>query len=327
MTAFRAETEFVGWLRARVSSTVPRLKLGIGDDAAIVEVTQGRELVLKADMSIEGVHFTRRLHPARSVGHRALVRSLSDVAAMGGAPKFALVSLVISKATTRAWLREFYDGMLALAERFGTTLVGGDTAVAAGKTLIDVMIVGEAERGRALRRSGARPDDRIYVSGRLGLSALGLRLLRSGGGRAHQAAIRAHLYPEPRCALGRYLSRKRLASAAIDVSDGLSTDLAHLCEASGLGACVWSDRLPTPELASALQPSASDSLDLALNGGEDYELLFTVPPGKAAQVPARLQGLPLSWIGQIRRSKGVVLVRPDGKRSTLRPAGYNHFGK
>ena len=326
LNVLRTETEFVSWLRAQVPSGARGLEIGIGDDGAIVEVRRGHKLVLKADMSIEGVHFTRRVHSPRSVGHRALARSLSDVAAMGGTPRFALTSLAISRVATRAWLRELYAGMLALAKQFAVILVGGDTAVVAGKTMLDVMVAGEVERGMELRRSGARPGDQIYVSGRLGLSALGLRLLESGRRPSPQdaGAIRAHLYPEPRCALGRYLSRQRLASALIDISDGLSTDLAHLCESSGVGARVRADLIPGPEFPTGHVPN---SLDLALHGGEDYELLFTVPPGKTGQVPVRFRDLPLHRIGEIRRSKGVALVRPDGTATPLGPGGYDHFSK
>ena len=324
---FRTEAEFVSWLRARVPGSARGLGLGIGDDGAIVEVRRGHKLVLEADMSIEGVHFTRRVHPPRSVGHRALARSLSDVAAMGGTPRFALISLAISKAATRAWLRELYAGILALAKRFAVILVGGDTAVVAGKTMLDVMVAGEVERGMELRRSGARPGDQIYVSGRLGLSALGLRLLESRERPSPQdsGAIRSHLYPEPRCALGLYLSRQRLASALIDISDGLSTDLGHLCESSGVGARVWADLIPGPEFPTGRGPRPADSLSLALHGGEDYELLFTVPPGKTGQVPVRFRDLPLHRIGEIRRSKGMALVRPDGTVTRLWPGGYDHF--
>ena len=139
--------------------------------------------------------------------------------------------------------------------------------------------------------------------------------------------MRAHLYPEPRCALGRYLSRKRLASALIDVSDGLSTDLAHLCESSGVGARVWADLIPGPEFPTGRGPRPADSLDLALHGGEDYELLFTVPPGKTGEVPVRFRDLPLNRIGEICRSKGVALVRPDGAVMSLGPGGYDHFAE
>jgi len=178
---FRTETEFVTWLLAHSPGATRGLRLGIGDDAAIIRCPRGHDLILKTDMSIEGVHFTRRLHPPRAVGHRALARSLSDVAAMGGTPKFALISLAISKQPTQAWIKQLYAGIFALAARFGVTVMGGDTAVISGPVLIDAILMGEVRRGRAIPRSGARPGDQIYVSGRLGISALGLRLLRSSG--------------------------------------------------------------------------------------------------------------------------------------------------
>jgi thiamine-monophosphate kinase len=189
--------------------------------------------------------------------------------------------------------------------------------------------MGEVRHGGAVRRSGAQPGDQLYVSGRLGLSASGLRRLRSSDAQAHRAsaAVRAHLYPEPRCGLGRYLSQKLLASALIDLSDGLSTDLGHLCRASGVGARVWAERLPLPESEDGRRSRARDSLELALHGGEDYELLFTVPPDKVGQVPPSFRGLPLHHIGEIRRSRNVSLIRPDGKPVPLRPAGYDHFRK
>ena len=304
------------------------MKLGIGDDAALVEVGRGQQLILTTDLSIEGVHFLPRLHPARAVGHRALARSLSDIAAMGGAPRFALVSLAVARGTGRPWIKEFYIGLLALARRFGVAVIGGDTAVVPERTTIDVILAGEVPGRRALRRSGARPGDLLFVSGRLGMSALGLRLLKSGArwaGGDTAEAIQAHLFPEPQCALGRFLSKCRLASALIDVSDGLSTDLGHLCEASHVGARVWANCVP------ALEPSgectSQDSLDLALHGGEDYQLLFTVPPLRVPRLPPRFRAIPLRQIGEIRTSKRLLLVQLDGREVLLRPAGYDHFQK
>jgi len=217
---FRTENEFVQWLQAlaahahgqervRPLGLEKGVKLGIGDDAALVAVKRGHELILTTDMSVEDVHFTRRLHPPGAVGHRALARSLSDVAAMGGVPRYVLVSLAISKEVTRDWVSGFYRGMLALGRRFGVRLVGGDTALVPGRTFVDVLVAGEVPRGKALRRSGARTGDQIFVSGRLGLSALGLRLLQSGVAQAllpvplrgpAREAVHAHLYPEPQCA-------------------------------------------------------------------------------------------------------------------------------
>jgi thiamine-monophosphate kinase len=319
---FRSEAEFIAWVKRQTDRNAPGLHLGIGDDAALVEVPSGQELILTTDMSVEGVHFTVALHPARAVGHRALARSLSDIAAMGGTPRYALVSLAMPEHTTRAWMEGFFKGMQSLAKRFGVAVIGGDTAVVQGPAMIDVMVAGEITRGNALRRSGARPGDLIFVSGRLGLSALGLRLLPPRGRRqpGERAALRAHLFPTPQCALGRFLSQQGLASALMDLSDGLSLDLRRLSNSSGVGARVFAERIPTPAL-----PDAADALQLALHGGEDYQLLFTVPPARKQRIPHYFGKLPLHCIGEIRASRRLDLITPDGRKLTLESHGYDHF--
>jgi thiamine-monophosphate kinase len=323
---FRDETEFVRWLRRRWPERPSGLRLGIGDDAAVIRVRGDSDLVLTTDLSLEGVHFRRDLHPPRALGHRALARALSDLAAMGARPRFALISLALSQDTRRHWVRAFYDGLGALARRHRVTVIGGDTAVVAGGIMVDVVAVGEVARGRALGRAGACPGDGIYVSGRLGLSALGLSLLRSRARSsalspsAERAAIQAHLYPEPRLRLGQHLSRRRLASAAIDVSDGLVQDLARLCRASGCGARIREAALPLGEPARGCDP-----LELALDGGEDYELLFTVPRSRVAGMAPAAAGVPIHAIGEMRRQRGVVLVGGDGREMRLEARGYDHF--
>ncbi len=330
---FRSEAQFVDWLK-RVSRARRGVTVGIGDDAAIVRPARNQEIILTTDLSIEGVHFLRRLHPARSVGHRALARALSDVAAMGGSPRYALVSLAISRRTTRRWVKDFYAGAQALASRTGVAIIGGDTALVPGPAFVDAVVAGEVPRGTALLRSRARSGDLIFVSGRLGLSALGLRMLKLGRPatrrRGLSEPLRAHLYPEPRLGLGRFLRVNGLASALMDLSDGLSTDLARLSKASGAGAVLRSERIPlaiTPgERARAGLPTKrNDLLALALNGGEDYELLFTVPRPKAGRIPKRFRGLPISCIGEIRRSPGLFLALPDGTIRPVQPGGFEHF--
>lgn len=322
---FGTEQEFTAWLTKKTGGKRGGLRLGIGDDAALIEPRTGYQLVATGDMSVEGVHFAREFHPPEAVGHRALARSLSDIAAMGGRPRFALLSLAIPAEPSRRWIELFLTGTLRLARRYGVTLVGGDTAVGSSNIIADVAVLGELQHGRALLRSGARPGDQIFVGGSLGLSALGLRLLRSGKSRKTpeaQRAIRTHLYPEPQCELGMFLARRRIASAAIDVSDGLSTDLNRLATASKAGARVWADRIPRPRAPIA---EKARLLPLALHGGEDYKLLFTVPPARVRLVPRQFEGSPIYAIGEVQaHDRGIEIVR-NGKAVPLKPEGYDHF--
>ena len=330
---FRDEAQFVRWLRRRWPERAPGLELGIGDDAAVIRTRSDLDLVLTTDLSIEGVHFRLGIHPPSSVGHRALARTLSDLAAMGAQPRFALLSLAITRQTTRRWLAAFYDGIGALARRLGVALIGGDTTVTrGGPIVVDMIAAGEVKHGHALGRAGARPGDRIYVTGSLGVSALGLALLKSGvrppRGRATRTAKRAalatHLYPEPRCGIGMDLARRGLASAAIDVSDGFARDLSRLCEASGCGARVWEGRLPLSQMPVRCSPDPNP-VELALHGGEDYELVFTVARSQVPLVPHALAGVTLHEVGEILPSHGLRLVRRDGSEIRLVPRGYDHF--
>lgn len=292
--------------RIRHRAGVPRrgVLLGIGDDCAIYRSRGTEDLLLTTDLVLEDVHFRRDTHPASAVGHRVLARGLSDIAAMGGQPRCCLVSLALAPWADGRWLDAFYSGLLKLAERTGTVLAGGDLA-RADKLACDIVVCGVVPKGTALRRDGARPGDLIYVSGRLGSSALGLETHRGN-------AWKRHLRPEPRLALGRFLRERIRAAACMDLSDGLSLDLHRLCFASKVAAAV--DREP-PVFRRA-------SLDHALHGGEDYELLFTVRPG--TRVPASHAGVPLTEIGTIRKGKpGLVsfLGRP------LTPLGWDPFRK
>lgn len=331
---FKTEGEFVRWLRTLASEKPSQVRMGIGDDAALVRVRKDHDLILTADLSIEGVHFTSRLHPARSVGHRALARSLSDIAAMGGVPRFALISAAFPRDFSREWIEEFFRGVLHLASRFRVAVIGGDTSIVRRTAMVDVTLAGEVPHGRGLLRSGARPGDQVFVSGTLGQSARGLEVLKSRakgrkkpGKRPEKEstiaqAVTSHLYPQPRCELGRWLQRAGIPSALMDISDGLSTDLSRLCESSGAGARVYADRVPGP---GASEPE--HSLELALHGGEDYELLFTVPRRKLAKLPRSYRGTPLHCIGEICRTREVLLVLKDGSKVPLAPAGYDHFAK
>ncbi len=323
---FESERDFLRWLTDQVPAAGRSVKLGIGDDAALVGTSAGCEIILKSDLSIEGTHFDRRIHPPRSIGHRALARSLSDIAAMGGQPRFALISLAIPRSAKAAWVKNLLRGVFDLAASFRVVVVGGDTSMVDGAAAIDAILTGEVPKGSALLRSGAREGDAVYVSGRLGYSALGLEILQTQGKPSQRsepsglrlAAIKAHLYPEPRLAIGRMLRERRLATALIDVSDGLSSDLARLCQASGRGAMLWADTIPTPGTSKL-------GMDLALHGGEDYELLFTVTPANVSKIPKKIGNVPLHRIGEVQQQPGVRIIGPDGKEAPLKPLGWDHF--
>jgi thiamine-monophosphate kinase len=294
--------------------------LGMGDDAALLRPARGSELVLTCDWFLEGTHFLRDKHPADAVGWKCLARAVSDVAAMGGTPRCFLLSLALPKGLAGTWLDEFLGGLRRAAARFDCWLAGGDTTASRRELLINVTIVGEVASRRGLRRSGARVGDVIYVSGRLGEAELGLGSLR-GAKRVNlrDARLRKHLYPEARVELGRWLIEKRVATAMMDLSDGLSSDLGRLCLASGVGAVVEAERLPTVRRAGA------ESLRLALHGGDDYELLFTVAREKARSLPRSVGGVALTAIGEITRGRDVMVVGEDGSRRKLEPLGWDPF--
>jgi thiamine-monophosphate kinase len=307
--------------RVNPSSLNTFVALGMGDDAALVKAAPGHELVLTCDWFLEGTHFLRDKHPADSVGWKCLARAVSDVAAMGGVPRCFLLSLALPKELAGRWLDEFLGGLKRAAGAFGCELIGGDTTPRR-EVLINVTVVAEVASGLALRRSGARVGDIIYVSGRLGEAELGLRLLRSSERVSSRGArLRKHLYPEPRLVLGRWLSERRVASAAMDLSDGLSSDLRKLCAASGVGAVVEVGKVP-----AALTDEA-ERVKLALHGGDDYELLFTVPKKKAGLVPRSIGDVSLTAIGEIARGHKVIVVDEKGKQSKLDAGGWDPFRK
>lgn len=292
----------------------------MGDDCAVLGIPAGHETLVTTDLSVEGVHFRREWHPAESVGHRCLARGLSDIAAMGGEPVAAFVSLALPASLPQKWVDGFFQGLLALAKTFGVALAGGDTAESPQGIAADIVVVGQVPAGKALRRDGACAGDSIYVTGELGRSAAILHQLEASVARPSPAALRraaAHFFPAPRIAVGRELRRRGLASAVIDLSDGLSTDLGHICRASGVGALVSEHSIPR------LNTPGMSSLHFALHGGEDYELLFTVPAPRT--LPAKIAGVRVSRIGEIIRGRGLWLMDSHGQRKPLGPGGWEHF--
>ena len=294
---------------------------GIGDDCAVLRLLPGRDSLVTTDFTLEGIHFRRQWHPAETVGHRCLARGLSDIAAMGGEPVAAFLSLALPLDLPQSWVRRFIRGLINLAEKNGVTLAGGDTAESPNGILADIIVLGRVPKGKAILRSGARHGDRIYVSGALGGSAAAVKQMRARPAKKlNPRHYPRHFYPEPRVALGCILREKGLASAMIDLSDGLSTDLAHICEESGVGAEVQAQSIP---LARVGKPARDVDLDLALHGGEDYELLFTAPEGK--RVPSVIAGIGLTCIGRITRSRRMVLRSGEGIGSELAARGWEHF--
>src|SRR5258708_4904986 len=257
------------------------LKVEMGDDAALFAQRRGYERILTGDGFWEGTHSFGDKHPGEAVGWKCFARAVSDIAAMGGQPRCFLLSLALPQTCTGHWLDEFLRGLRQAARKYCCFLAGGDTT-RRKEILINVTVVGEVREGQAVLRSGARPGDVIFVSGRLGGAELGLRLLRSAKAVANKriAAVKKHLYPEPRLALGRWLADECLANAMMDLSDGLSSDLPRLCAASGVGASIEEAKLPIVPTAANKRTQRFDGLQLALDGGDDYELLFAVPRAK-----------------------------------------------
>ncbi len=295
---------------------------GIGDDCAVLRPAPGHEILVTTDFTLEGIHFRREWHPPEVVGHRCLTRGLSDIAAMGGEPLAVFLSLALPRDLPQAWVRRFFQGLLKLGKKYGAPLAGGDTAESPDGVLVDIIVVGSVPKGKAVSRSGARPGDRVYVSGELGGSAAALMEMRARPkNKLNPREYPRHFYPEPRIELGQILRKKGLATAMIDLSDGLSTDLAHLCEESGVGAEIESVIIPRARVG---KHKREVSLDLALHGGEDYELLFTSPRGK--RVPSQLAGIPLTLIGHVTSRQRIFLM--NGRVGCeLVPKGWEHFRK
>lgn len=305
----------------------PAVQTGIGDDCAVLRFLPRRgkqsDVLITTDFTLEGIHFRRDWHSAESVGQRCLARGLSDIASMGGEPVAAFLSLALPRDLSQSWVGRFARSLISLAERYGLTLAGGDTAESPNGILADIVVLGTAPKGKAVLRSRAKPGDRIYVSGELGGSAAAVWQMRNKPKRKlNPREYLRHFFPEPRIELGCVLREKGLVSAMIDTSDGLSTDLAHICEESGVGAEVQAEAIPR---ASVGKPSREVDLQFALHGGEDYELLFTAPHNKG--IPSRIAGIPITQIGHITRGRKIFLRNENGVGYELETRGWEHFRK
>jgi thiamine-monophosphate kinase len=291
---------------------------GIGDDCAVLRLSSGFQLLVTTDLCLENVHFHRSWHPAVAVGHRCLARGLSDIAAMGGEPLACFLSLGLPKDLPQSWADGFLRGLLSLAHRFKVQLAGGDIS-SAPQITADIVVAGQVPAGKAVLRSEASPGDRIYVTGSLGGSAATLKQLYAGK-KIKPTKSNAHFYPVPRIEVGTWLRKHQLATAMIDLSDGLSVDLAHICEESRVAAQISAGQIPVGKGAD---------IQLALHGGEDYELLFTAP--KKARVPSHIAGIKTTEVGEITNhsdySTPIQVLGDNGNVRPLAQRGWEHFKK
>ena len=323
------------------SSVIPHhssLSVGIGDDAAVIQNRPGIDTVVTTDLLVESVDFHREATPARLLGQKALAVSLSDIAAMGARPKWALLSLGLPPDVWDSeFIDQFYEGFFALANHYSVVLAGGDVSRTPERIVIDSIVLGEVRQGLAVSRAGARAGDLIFVTGALGGAAAGLRLVESGArldsedtpeaeADSVDALLLRQLCPEPRVGWGTVLGEERLATAMIDISDGLSSDLGHLCRESGVGALIESSHLPLdPQVIDLCGRRALDPLLLALHGGEDFELLFTVRPQDLSRLPKRVDGAPATHVGEITNDAGCIRIAEGNRVWDLKPGGFDHF--
>ena len=362
------EFDFIDSLRQRANSRKhsARVLTGIGDDASIIAQSADRDLIVTTDLLVEGVDFHRGATPARLLGHKALAVSLSDIAAMGARPFWSFLSIGMPQVEWATNFKDdFFEGYFSLADRFGVTLSGGDVSETKEGIVIDSIVLGEVKSGAAVKRSGARPGDQIYVTGNLGGAAAGLKLIENGArvsqrsevsglksvqgvgteplaiasGSAQpdqltspsdedsiQSLLLRQLRPSPRVGWGIVLGEEGLATAMIDISDGLSSDLNHLCRESDAGALIESSSIPLDDDVKRLcGRRALDALALALHGGEDFELLFTVPPENVSRLPKRVDGVVISHIGEITADASVINISEKNRIWKLEPQGFEHF--
>ncbi|HJQ70146.1 MAG TPA: thiamine-phosphate kinase [Blastocatellia bacterium] len=323
------ESEIISLVR-RLARPTDRVPVGIGDDAAVARLTAATDLIACSDLSVEGVHFRIEWSDAWLIGRKSLAVTLSDIAAMGAEARFALISVALPAALSSEFIDQLFQGFFDIANSYGVSIIGGDTSGSAQGLFIDTVVIGEAKSGRAVTRAGARARDLIYVTGKLGASALGLSLLEQGrrlnesGDRAQRDAMMKHLNPEPRLGAGKAVGDAAIATSMIDISDGLSTDLSHILDESRCGAIIHAADIPVAESVRMLSPDRA--LEFALHGGEEYELLFTCQVDSRERVEklSNELSIPITLIGEITAGTDLQLER-GGVLESLKPSGYEHL--
>jgi thiamine-monophosphate kinase len=328
------EVGIIRLIRGKVSQELPSyVKMGIGDDCAVLEVSGDKALLVTTDTLIEGIHFTARTLSPEALGWKALAVNISDIAAMGGTPRAAFLSIGVKPETEVSFIESFMAGFKALADKTGTILAGGDTVESPSSAVITVTLLGDCLPKHVVYRSGARVGDDVWVTGPLGSSAGGLFLLQTKEFAAlhgYEPLVRAHQKPMPPLEAGKALAQSGLAHAMIDISDGIAKDLGHICEQSGVGAIIEEASIPmSRDLVELAAEAEKEALDWALHGGEDYELLFTSSPAdkeKVESLTANGSGVPAVKVGAVVGEYGILLAK-QGTRMPLQSGGYVHFGK
>jgi len=323
------ESELIAKIRQRSHAT-DDVRVGIGDDAAVIRAS-GRDLITCCDLMVEGVHFRREWTSAYLLGRKALAVTLSDVAAMGGVARFAMISIALSSGISSEFVDELFRGIFDLSDESDVSIIGGDTSSSPDAIFIDTIAIGQCEPDKAVTRAGAQTDNAIYVTGSLGASAFGLSLLEQGvrlGGEAtllQREALTRHFAPEPRLKFGAEIGQSGLATSMIDISDGLSTDLSHILDESNCGALLRAASIPIGECVRRSTSSEDEALRFALHSGEEYELLFTARPEDDDRIRAvaRSIGLPVTLIGEIVLEKGLTIER-EGRLEPVDLSGYEH---
>jgi thiamine-monophosphate kinase len=322
-----SEPELVARIRRHLAAAPDWLLVGIGDDAAVVEAARNRAEVLTVDAIVEGVHFDRAFVPADAIGHRALAVNLSDLAAMGAAPRLALLSMVVPASLPLADFDEMVGGFAALAARHRLHLVGGNLTRSPGPLVLDVTVLGTVKRRQALTRRGARAGDDLYVTGTIGAAAAGLRMLQERATLLSVDCVERYLRPEPRVRMGLLASRTRSATACMDLSDGLADAAHQIAAASEVGVTIDAAALPIDPAARAFfEARGLDPVTAALTGGDDYELLIAARPRASRRLAAAAQhgGVPITRVGRCTADRAVMLQRADAAAQPL-PPGYSHF--
>ena len=327
------EFEFIEKLKNKSSAfgkSVSSSRIGIGDDCAVLPKDSNTDLVITADLLVEDIDFRLSWAKPEFVGHKALAVSLSDVAAMGAKPVWAMLSIGIPASVWKTdFVEKFYDGWFRLAEKFQVELVGGDVSKTPDKIVIDSIVAGEIKKNKAVLRSGAKVGDLIFVTGSLGGAAAGLKLLESDFNPADKIwqknLLLKQLQPFPKVSDGLFIGDNDLATAMIDLSDGLSSDLAHLCRASRVGAKIYAEKIPFNKNLHSIAKSFEEKIDYALNGGEDFELLFTVNPKKKLQLENELKNRNFSHIGEVTANAEIIELSIENKIEILQPKGFRHF--